>query len=226
MPIPPPPPYAPPEFGDAAGAGGSTPRGAADRETEPLLPLAEQGSSTCTSSEQEETCRVKGERRERDSHLRLCHLNVTHWGDAVEGLLEEPEFDIGLFCEMKLDKGQVFRLRKRLAASGWASVVHPAVAKSRSEQADEDLLTAGAAPAGEPGTGEQSQRQLAQASVKMGERVGLSAGVAIMWNSRMDVSRVPEDWYTGRLAGDEGKAMVVAVILRCRKVSVLAIDIY
>ena len=47
-----------------------------------------------------------------------------------------------------------------------------------------------------------------------------------MWNSKMDVSRVPEDWFTGKLAGGEGKARVVAVVLRCRNVSVLVIEIY
>ena len=114
---------------------------------EPVLPLVAEGdsnSSNDSGSVQEGTNRVKGEKRERASHLRLCHLNVTHWGDAVEGLLEDPDFDIGLFCEMKLNSNQAHRLRKRLRASGWSSVVHPAVIKSRCELAEEQLLTAGA----------------------------------------------------------------------------------
>ena len=45
------------------------------------------------------------------------------------GLLEDADFDIGLFCEMKFDNVQLYRLRKRLAASGWSSVIHPAVTK-------------------------------------------------------------------------------------------------
>ena len=78
-------------------------------------------------------------------------------------------------------------------------------------------------PAGGPNTGAQAQRQPADASA---ERIGLSAGVAIMWKSEMTVSRVPDEWYAGKLAGDEGRARVVAVILRCRKVSVLVIEAY
>ena len=42
----------------------------------------------------------------------------------------------------------------------------------------------------------------------------------------MHVSRVPEEWYAGRLAGQEGRARVVAVILRCKKVSVLLVEVY
>ena len=64
---------------------------------------------------------------------------------GVEGMLEEPDFDIVLFCEMKLDKVQVHRVRKRLAASGWSSAIHTAVVKARSDSAEGDLLRAGAA---------------------------------------------------------------------------------
>ena len=113
---------------------------------EPVLPLAAEGDSHCSSeseSTQEGRNRVKGERRDRASHIRLCHLNVTHWGDAVEGMLEDPDFDIGLFCEMKLNSEQSYRLSKRLRASGWTCLIHPGVKKSRSEIADE-LLHAGA----------------------------------------------------------------------------------
>ena len=45
------------------------------------------------------------------------------------GLLEDADFDIMLFCEMKVDQVKVYRLRKRLAASGWSSVIHTAVTK-------------------------------------------------------------------------------------------------
>ena len=83
-------------------------------EERPLLPLAVEGDSTTeTESVQASAGRVKGEVRDRPSHLRLCHLNVTHWGDAVEGILEEPDFDIGLFCHMmdqaSIMNGQVLR---------------------------------------------------------------------------------------------------------------------
>ena len=69
--------------------------------------------------------------------------------------------------------------------------------------------------------GAQAQRQTADT-----ERIGLSAGVAIMWKSEMDVSGAPEEWYAGVLAGDEGKARVVAMILRCKKVSILVVEVY
>ena len=108
---------------------------------EPVPPL--EGSSLSSSGSDtipEGKDRVKGDRRDRASHLRLCHLNVTHWGDAVEGMLEDPDFEIGLFCEMKLTSEQSRRLRKRLRASGWTSVVHPAVRKSRCELEQEQLL--------------------------------------------------------------------------------------
>ena len=58
------------------------------------------------------------------------------------------------------------------------------------------------------------------------EKEHLSAGVAIVWGSSMDVTRVPEDWYAGKLAGEVGKSRVIAVILRCRKISILLIELY
>ena len=82
-------------------------RGGGKGEEEPLLPFPVEGDSTTeTESVQASAGRVKGEVRDRPSHFRLCHLSVTHWGDAVEGILEEPDFDIRLFCEMKLDRVQ------------------------------------------------------------------------------------------------------------------------
>ena len=52
----------------------------------------------------------------------------------------------------------------------------------------------------------QIQQLAASASVKTDEKGGLSAGVAIMWRSSMSMSRVPEDWYSGLLAGAESKS--------------------
>ena len=102
---------------------------------EPVVPIAgdEVSSEDSGSDNVQGVSRVKGEARDRPTHIRLCHLNVTHWGDAVEGMLENPDFDIGLFCEMKLSQEQGHSLRKRLRASGWSGVVHHGVKKSRSE---------------------------------------------------------------------------------------------
>ena len=56
---------------------------------EHVLPiaLAKGGSpSESSASAKEVNGRVKGEERERGSYHRLFHLNVTHWGDAVDGV--------------------------------------------------------------------------------------------------------------------------------------------
>ena len=141
--------------------------------------------------------------------LSLLHLNVTHWGDAVESLIEQGAHDIFCFCEHHMGQEECARVRRRLGRSGWASVFHPACPSERQSrsttsgsradepQAPQPLLQEGPAAEAEAAevpdcTGphavsDSSGSDEAAPTPDRKKRRGSSAGVAIVWKASLKV---------------------------------------
>ena len=185
------------------------------------------------------------EPRDPERKVSLFHLNVTEWGDTIEGLIELGEHSVYCFSEHHLTAVECERVKKRLLKSGWASVFNPASDSCRHRRRPARHPPASASELG--GKKEQEAQckkrqfiaelvdEVEEPQHRMDEdpdekevldktqtkRSRTSAGVAVAWKASMKIEEIRDLGFCG-----EDKSRIVGVILRVKGVSILVFEVY
>ena len=131
-------------------------------------------------------------------HLAVGHFNITTWGDEIEQALADTKLDVVAICEHHLLETD--NVAKRLAASGWVGLWHPAV-KSKA----------------------QDQRQAAGTVTRT---VGTSAGVCLLWRHHLSVESLPPKLAAKAYEDPMVASRFVCACVRLRGMTVIVAEVY